>query len=366
MNPNEKAKAITLGILKALAVLAGVIILFWFFFKIRELFLFVGVALVVSLIGRPIMVFLKRRLRFPNTLAAIFTLLSIVLIFSFVVSFFIPIAIEQGKHISKIDFDQVKADLNELNIQASDYLGVDHFQLVEAVKRSSYVQSADIEIIPSFIDVFFSSIGSVVVGIFAVLFVSFFLLKDEGLIAKSIMAFAKKSDEHRIRKVLLTIKELLSRYFIGLLLQIFILVLFYSVLLLFLDVNDAIAVAMICAFLNIIPYLGPLIGWAFMLLVIVSNNLGADFSTGLLPLLLIASGGYAVAQLFDNIITQPVIFGRSVRSHPLEIFISILIGGYVFGVPGMVMAVPTYTTFKVVAKEFLSEYKVVKRLTRNL
>ncbi len=366
MNPNEKAKAITLGILKALAVLAGVLILFWFFYQIRELFLFVGIALVVSLIGRPIMDFLKGRLRFPNTLAALVTLLSVVLIFSFVVSFFIPIAIEQGKHISKIDFDQVKADLNELNIQASEYLGVDHFQLVEAVKRSSYVQGVDIEIIPSFIDVFFASIGSVVVGIFAVLFISFFLLKDEGLIAKSVTVFAKRRDEHRIRKVLLTIKQLLSRYFIGLLLQIFILVLFYSVLLLFLDVRDAIAIAMICAFLNIVPYLGPLIGWAFMLLVIVSNNLAADFSTGLLPLLLIASGGYAVAQLFDNIITQPVIFGRSVRSHPLEIFISILIGGYVFGVPGMVMAVPAYTTLKVVAKEFLSEYKVVKRLTQNL
>ncbi len=366
MNPNEKAKAITLGILKAIAVLSGVIILFWFFYQIRELFLFLGLALVVSLIGRPIMVFLKSRLRFPNTLATVVTLLSVVLMFSFVVSFFIPIAIEQGKQVSKIDFEQVKADLNELNIQASDYLGVDRLQFVEAIKKSSYVQGVDIEIIPSFIDIFFASIGSVVVGIFAVLFISFFLLKDEGLIAKSIMAFAKRSDEHRIRKVLLKIKELLSRYFIGLLLQIFILVLFYSVLLLFLDVKDAIAVAMICAFLNIIPYLGPLIGWSLMLLVIVSNNLGADFSSGLLPLLLIASGGYALAQLFDNVITQPVIFGRSVRSHPLEIFISILIGGYVFGIPGMVMAVPTYTTLKVVAKEFLSEYKVVKRLTRNL
>ena len=145
-----------------------------------------------------------------------------------------------------------------------------------------------------------------------------------------------------------------------------ILTLFYSVLLLFLGVNNAIAIALICAFLNIVPYLGPIIAGALMMLVVLSNNLGADFSSELLPLLLYTLGGYSLAQIFDNLITQPVIFGKSVRSHPLEIFIVILIGGYLFGIPGMILAVPTYTALKVISKEFLSEYKIVKRLTKNL
>jgi predicted PurR-regulated permease PerM len=286
--------------------------------------------------------------------------------FGLLLSIFVPIIIEQGKHISQIDFEQVKRDLNELNVQASDYLGVDHFQLVEAIKRTSYVQNLDVEIIPSFIDIFFGNIGSTIVGLFSVLFISFFLLKDEYLIARSVLAFSKRGDEEKFKRILIKVKELLSRYFIGLLFQISILALFYSVLLLFLDIKDAVAVAIICAFLNIVPYLGPLIGWILMLLVIVSNNLGADFSSGLLPPLLWASGYYALAQLFDNLISQPVIFGHSVRSHPLEIFIVILIGGFVFGIPGMILAVPTYTTLKVIAKEFLSEYKVVQRLTKNM
>ena len=360
------AKAITLGILKALAVLAGIAILLWFLYKIQSLILFIGLAMVLSLIGRPLVHFLKYRLKFKNTLASVFTLMVIIGAITLLMSIFIPVIIEQGKHISKIDFNQVKQDLNELNIQASEYLGVDHFQLVEAIKHSSYVQNFNVEIIPSVLQIVFGSIGSTVVGIFSVLFISFFLLKDESLIARSVLVFSNTGDEEKFKRILIKINELLSRYFIGLLLQISILVLFYSVLLLYLDINDAIAVALICAFLNIVPYLGPLIGWMLMLLVIVSNNLGADFSTGLLPLLLIASGGYAVAQLFDNLITQPVIFGRSVRSHPLEIFIVILIGGFVFGIPGMVMAVPTYTSIKVVAKEFLSEQKIVKHLTRNI
>ncbi|OAD92449.1 MULTISPECIES: AI-2E family transporter [Aequorivita] len=360
------ANAITIGILRALAVIAGIFILLWFLFDIQALILYIGLALVLSLVGRPVVLFLRRRLRLGNTFASVVTLLLIMGTFGLLLSIFVPIIIEQGKHISQIDFEQVKRDLNELNVQASDYLGVDHFQLVEAIKRTSYVQNLDVEIIPSFIDIFFGNIGSTIVGLFSVLFISFFLLKDEYLIARSVLAFSKRGDEEKFKRILIKVKELLSRYFIGLLFQISILALFYSVLLLFLDIKDAVAVAIICAFLNIVPYLGPLIGWILMLLVIVSNNLGADFSSGLLPPLLWASGYYALAQLFDNLISQPVIFGHSVRSHPLEIFIVILIGGFVFGIPGMILAVPTYTTLKVIAKEFLSEYKVVQRLTKNM
>ncbi|WP_347374692.1 AI-2E family transporter [Aequorivita sp. Q41] len=360
------AKAITIGILKALAVLAAVFVFIWFLFEIQALILYIGLAVVLSLIGRPVVLFLKRRLKFRNTFASVITLLMIIGTFSLLLSIFIPIIIEQGKHISQIDFEQVKQDLNELNIQASDYLGVEHFQLVEAIKRTTYIQNLNVEIIPSFIDIFFGNLASTIIGVFSVLFISFFLLKDESLIARSVLAFAKTGDEEKFKRILIKIKELLSRYFIGLLIQIFILSLFYSVLLLYLDINDAVAVALICAFLNIVPYLGPVIGWVLVLLVVVSNNLGADFSSGLLPLLLIATAGYSLAQIFDNFISQPVIFGHSVRSHPLEIFMVILIGGFVFNIPGMVLAVPTYTALKVIAKEFLSEYKVVKRLTRNM
>ncbi len=360
------AKAITLGILKAVAVLAGIVLLIWFLYKIQALILFIGLAIVLSLIGRPLVQFLKCRIKMGDNLASVVTLLVVVGIISMLLGIFIPVIIDQGKHISKIDFNQVKQDLNELNIQASDYLGVDHFELVEALKASPYVQDFNMELLPGFIQAIFASIGSVTVGIFSVLFLSFFLLRDESLIMRSVLTLSRRGDEEKFKRILLKINELLSRYFLGLLLQIAILVLFYSVLLLYLDINDAIAVALICAFLNIVPYLGPLIGYAIMLLVIVSNNLGADFSTGLLPILVIASAGYGLAQLFDNLITQPVIFGRSVRSHPLEIFIVILIGGFLFGIIGMVLAVPTYTTIKVVAKEFLSEHKIVKHLTRNL
>lgn len=359
-------RIVAFGILKALAIVTGVVLLLWFLYKIQALLLYIGIASVISLIGRPVILFLKKKLKLKNTLAAIITLSMVIGAFSLLAYIFVPVIIEEGKNIQEIDFESVKRDLNELNIQASDYLGVEQIDLVEAIKRTEYVKNFDTEVVPSFVDIFFGNLGNAIVGLFSVLFISFFLLKEEKLVNNSVTVFAKKGTESKYINALTKIRELLSRYFTGLVFQISILTVFYTVLLLFFDVKNVIAIAMICAFLNIVPYLGPLLGMVLMLLVVTSNNLGADFSTELLPQLTFIFIGYALAQLFDNLITQPIIFGKSVRSHPLEIFLVILIGGFVFGVAGMILAVPSYTALKVIAKEFHSNYKIVDRLTKNL
>jgi predicted PurR-regulated permease PerM len=76
--------------------------------------------------------------------------------------------------------------------------------------------------------------------------------------------------------------------------------------------------------------------------------------------------GYSAAQFIDNNFSTPLIFSNSVNSHPLEIFIVILASGFVFGVLGMIVAVPLYTVIKVVAKEFFPRNPVVKVLTKDI
>jgi predicted PurR-regulated permease PerM len=360
------SRTIAKGNLKTLAVVAGVILLLYIFYKIQSLILFVFIASVISLICRPLVSFFKNKLRFGNTLASVTTLLLVGLFLFSMVRIFLPIVLKQSKDISEIDFDIVKKDLNELSIQASEYLGVEKINILEAIKRTDFVKNFNSEFVSSFVEIFFQNVGDVLIGIFSVLFISFFLLKDEKLITTAVTSFAEKGNERRSIFVLTKVKELLSRYFLGLLIQTLIVALFYLGLLLFVDIENALAIAIICAFLNIVPYIGPLIGFVLMLLVVVSNNLGADFSTELLPLLIKVIVGVSIVQLIDNLITQPVIFGRSVRSHPLEIFIAIVVGGLLFNIGGMILAVPVYTTIKVISKEFLSEYKIVKHLTKNM
>ena len=175
-----------------------------------------------------------------------------------------------------------------------------------------------------------------------------------------------KTYTKRAKKSFKEINSLLSRYFLGLILQITILFVLYTIMLLILGVEDAIVIAFLCSLLNLIPYIGPIVGFVVITTLTMTSYLGSDFSSIILPKTIFVGLGYLVAQLFDNFLSQPYIFSNSVKSHPLEIFLIIIAGGFLFGVVGMIIAIPLYTASKVIAKVFYSDNKLVKKLTKNL
>ena len=140
---------------------------------------------------------------------------------------------------------------------------------------------------------------------------------------------------------------------------------FYSINLAVFNVENAFIIAFLCALLNLIPYLGPIVGAVLMMLLTMSSFIGADFSSIILPKTIYVMIGFCVGQMIDNFFSQPYIFSNSVKSHPLEIFIVILASGTLIGPVGMIIAIPLYTPLKVISQEFLSENKIVKSLTKN-
>ena len=180
------------------------------------------------------------------------------------------------------------------------------------------------------------------------------------------MLLVNDRDENRLKKSFEKIKDLLSRYFLGLLLQISILLIIYTIILVVFGIQNAFVIAFLCALLNLIPYVGPLIGGLLMMFLSMTSNLDAEFSTVILPKTIYVMVGFSIGQLIDNFFSQPMIFSNSVKSHPLEIFIVILAGGSLMGSVGMIVAIPIYTSIKVMLKEFLSENKIIKSLTHDL
>ena len=180
------------------------------------------------------------------------------------------------------------------------------------------------------------------------------------------MLLVNDRDENRLKKSFEKIKDLLSRYFLGLLLQISILLIIYTIILVVFGIQNAFVIAFLCALLNLIPYVGPLIGGVLMIFLSMTSNLDAEFSTVILPKTIYVMIGFSIGQLIDNFFSQPMIFSNSMKSHPLEIFIVILAGGSLMGSVGMIVAIPIYTSIKVMLKEFLSENKIIKSLTHDL
>tara|TARA_R110002012_G_scaffold283304_2_gene473628 strand:+ start:87468 stop:88568 length:1101 start_codon:yes stop_codon:yes gene_type:complete len=364
------SKDISKGILRAVGVITGIVLILYFLYQIQSVLAYVCMAAVIALIGRPIVIFLKRRLKIPNTLAVIITMLLMVGLLSGLIALFVPLLTEQGKNLSLLDINKLQENLNSLYLEITQYFSASPDSVNELLKESdlekNILNGFDVGFIPNFLNSFLSVLSSVSIGLFSVLFISFFFLKDSTLFQNGLLLFVPDGKENKMTNSINKINNLLSRYFVGLLLQLFILFVIYSITLFIVGIENAIVIAFLCALFNIIPYIGPIIGGVLMIILTMTTNLGADFST-----VILAKSGYVliglvVGQLVDNFFSQPLIFSNSVKSHPLEIFLIIIIAGLLFGIVGMIVAVPGYTAIKVILKEFLSDNKLVKSLTKNL
>ncbi|MGB1021110.1 MAG: AI-2E family transporter [Flavobacteriaceae bacterium] len=359
-------KAITKGIVKAIVQLIGMAIAIWLLWQLQSLIIYLGVAAVLTLIGRPLNKFLMVQLRFKSVFATTITLLVILGLFSGLISLFVPLLTQQSENLSLLDVTALEQDLDALLVQLSNYFKIDNALWRQQLSAENLLQNVNFELLPQMLNQILDLLGGFTIGLFSVVFILFFFLKDSNLMERMILTSTSAKSEARVAKSMETIKNLLSRYFLGIILQISILLIIYTTVLLIFGVENAFVIAFLCALLNIIPYLGPIVGGVLMLLLTMSSFLGSDFSSVILPKTIYVMLGFIFGQMVDNFFSQPFIFSTSVKSHPLEIFIVILAAGTLVGPMGMIVAIPVYTALKVILKEFLSENRIVKSLTEDL
>ena len=359
------AKEISNGIVRAVLQLTGICILVWLLLQVKTLLIYMVIAGIVSLIGRPINQLLTKRLKLKNILASSITIVFLMWILVSIFSLFVPLLVQQGENLSLLEVNELKGNIETLIQEIGTYFNLDNSFWQQQFSVDNLFQNVNFGLLPELLNQTLELLGGFTIGLFSVVFILFFFLKDSHLQERIILALVNDEVTDRVEKSIEKTKGLLSRYFLGLLLQISILLIIYSIVLAIFDVENAFIIAFLCALLNLIPYLGPIIGGVLMLLLTMSSFIGADFSTVILPKTGYVMIGFVIGQLIDNFFSQPLIFSNSVKSHPLEIFIVILASGTLLGPVGMIIAIPLYTTIKVIAQEFMAENKIVKSLTKN-
>ena len=358
-----KPKELTRAIVQAFLIIVLLIGLYQVVISIQSVIFYLLIAAVVSLIGRPIVQLLKR-VKFGNTLSSVTTIAILMTTFFGIVSLLLPVIFEQAKNLSLLNVNAFEATATKLMNELSVYLHEYGIDLQSWIDRS--LAEVDYSFLPDAINTVLNGLSGFTVGVFSVIFISFFFLRDSGLLERMVMVFVADKNVKRLEKSILSIKNLLSRYFIGLLVQITVLFIIYTLVLLIFGIPNAVTIALVCALLNIIPFLGPIIGTVLIVFLTMTSNLDASFASVTLPKTVYVLFGFTIGQLIDNFLTQPYVFSTSVKSHPLEIFIVILVGGLLFGPLGMIIAVPSYTALKVIFKEFYAHNKIVKALTKNI
>jgi len=335
---------------------------------------YVLLAALISVIGRPIMRFFERlrigKFHVPVSLAAIITILFFYGVITAFAYTFLPMIVKQVNVLTGIDYAQVSESLQEPISKVDSFL--QRYKLAEQDKSTTdYVTESlakyfNVSKMTNWANSIFSTLGDILTALFAVSFISFFFLTDRTLLYNFTLNLVPDKFLHQYDNVVNSIKYMLSRYVFGIIIQVTIVTILLWIGLSIIGVDNALLIAFFGGVVNIIPYVGPPIGAAFGMFVAITFNLDLGFYDGLLPMILKIAAVFATVQIIDNIIIQPYVFSNSVNAHPLEIFLVILIAGTLAGIPGMIFAIPSYVILRVIGKEFLSEFKLVQALTKNV
>ena len=359
---------------RIIIVLIGLAVLLCFVIFFRDILVYLLVAAVLSLMGRPIMRLLSR-IRFrtytlPDSVKAVLTLLTLLGIAILLFVIFVPVIVDQIQKIESINVESIAQSLEE-PIQYLEEKAKEYHLTDDSVSVVTYFQSKTVSVLSS---VKFSNIVNAVIGftgdffiaLFSISFITFFFLKEQGMLSNIILTFVPNGYEERVTKILHSTKELLTRYFVGVLLEVILVGGLISLGLGILGVENAATIGFMAGIFNVIPYLGPILGALMGLSLTILSSLGLEFYTEMIPLILKVSVVFLVVQLIDNFVFQPFIYSSSVKAHPLEIFLVILIAGSFAGIGGMILAIPTYTVLRVIAKEFLNQFKIVQSITKSI
>ena len=328
---------------------------------------YVAAAAILAILGRPLVRIITRVKIFgrkvSRSLAAAITLIVIWIVAGGLLALFMPLVFNKVYELSNLDWVEithvVRQSLVDAEVYLEQYSPVDVPSLEVMLKdRVFSLFSVDL----------FANVASyllnLAIAFFSISFITFFFLREDGLFYKGVALFFPERYHENVYRALDSITKLLSRYFIGLFVESLILMTVISIVLMILGmgVNDALVVGLIMGVMNVVPYAGPFIGGCLS----VAISMLTPINDSIFYTTIVVLSTIVIVKLIDDFVIQPTLYSERVQAHPLEVFLVILIAGFIGGVWGMLLAIPLYTIIRVFAREFFSEYSVVRKLTSQI
>jgi len=349
-------------IIRLLTILA-VFALGWYF---SSLVLYIFLAFIFSLIGKPIAQQINRvriyKYRIPFGICAMLTMMVFILFFVLILLFLVPVLTREAQVITAINYDDLARNMTYLLDHVQDFLHsnnlMDEQETLVGFVTNEVKELANLTNFSNLLGGLASATGSFLMGLFAVFFLTFFFIKDD--IRLDALAQLLIGEQHAAQLTVVSekINRLLSRYYIGLLIEIVSMMTLLYIGMAIFGIKSALLMAFFGGMLNAIPYLGPFIGVLCSCLFGAVNCLSINDYQAILPTMFEIAGTFIVANLIDNIVLQPLIYSKSVKAHPVEIFLVIIMGGTFAGIMGMLFAIPVYTMIRTIVVELFGYVKI--------
>lgn len=194
------------------------------------------------------------------------------------------------------------------------------------------------------------NVVSIITNLVIIPFIIFFLLKDGQQIKKQLISLVPNRYFEFSLNLLYKMDLQLGNYLRGQFLDAFIIGILSITALWILGINYFFVIGAFAGLANLIPYIGPIAGAIPAIIVSVVQT--GNFS--MVPWIVLA---FAIVQLADNVLVQPIVVAKTVNMHPLLVLLVVIIGGQFMGILGMILAVPVTGVLKVIIQETYSSYK---------
>jgi predicted PurR-regulated permease PerM len=350
-------------------IVAGFLV--WYFLKI---ILYLIISAVLALIGQPVIDALQKirigRFRISDGLSAFITLIILIVAFAGFGSFIFPLIASQAAFISELDVATITGSLNEPLLKLELFLK--DWNLIapdETLMNRIVAELMAIATFERFSTLFSSVINltiEIFVGFLAISFITFFFLKEKNLFTRIVLFFTPTNHRVEAGEIMAESKVLLRRYIVGLLTDLAAVFLMISLAMWIIGLPNALVIGFFAGILNIIPYVGPIIATFIGVFLGVSVNLHLEFYTQIMPLILSIITAFVVVNTIDVGVLQPAIYSKSVKTHPLEIFIVFMMAGMIAGVFGMIIAIPAYSVIRIFTKQFFTKSRFVQTLRETI
>lgn len=192
-----------------------------------------------------------------------------------------------------------------------------------------------------------TNMAGVVINLAIIPILIFYFLKDFDCLSEKLFNIINKKTDKDYRRYFENFDKILSAYFRGQIMVAFILGVLYTAVLLIAGVKPAILIGLISGVLSIVPYLGFIIGFGTSMILSI-----VQYQDVLHPLIIVC--GFAVVQMLEGNLITPKIVGGSLGLHPTAVIFALLAGGSLFGIGGMIIALPVAAFIKVLASEQLA------------
>ncbi len=338
----------TKKILRIILPFLTIALLTYFLFELINILVLVAISILLAFILKPVVVYLEF-LKIPRVYAALISVIMAVSLIGFLIYYFVPIISSQFDNLLILFRDLRIQDLiTQLERKISNTFPF--IKRGEISKQFTRLVQTGMENLIADISNFIPKIFSIAAFTLIVPFITFYILKDSRNLKLGIINLLPNRYFEMAYEVLQKVSIDLGKFVRGWIFDAMFVGICVMLGLYLIGINNFAMLGLLAGVGHLIPYLGPIIG--IIPSILVSYYQMGNFSLAL-PIVIL----FLIIYTIDNGFVQPMIYSKSLKIHPVVIIFLILIGSELFGLLGLLLAVPVSNIIRVMATEIYRGYK---------